>query len=81
MTNSTVSRKGSVVIPKALREKYGLKPGSRVSFVEYRGNIYLFPVVDDPISAIRGMFAGGPSMAKDLLAERARDREREDAGY
>lgn len=79
MTVSTVSAKGWVVIPKALRHKYGFKPGSKVRFVEYLGSVYIVPIPDDPIKAMYGMFAGGPSMAAELLAERQRDNEREEA--
>lgn len=78
MTLSTVSAKGWVVIPKALRQKYGLKAGSKVRFVEYLGSIHIVPIPDDPIKALRGMFAGGPSMTAELLAERQRDNEREE---
>ncbi len=79
MTVSTVSAKGWVVIPKPLRQKYGFKPGSKVRFVEYLGSIHIVPIPDDPIEAMYGMFAGGPSMAAELLAERQRDNEREEA--
>lgn len=78
MTLSTVSAKGWVVIPKALRQKYGLEPGSKVRFVDYLGTIYIVPIPDNPIEAMYGMFAGGPSMTAELLAERARDNEREE---
>ncbi|HOU40774.1 MAG TPA: AbrB/MazE/SpoVT family DNA-binding domain-containing protein [Promineifilum sp.] len=78
MTLSTVSAKGWVVIPKALRQKYGLEAGSKVRFVDYRGAIYLVPIPDDPIEALYGMFAGGPSMTAELLAERERDNAHEE---
>jgi|CXWK01.1.fsa_nt_gi AbrB family looped-hinge helix DNA binding protein len=78
MSVATVSAKGWVVIPKAFRQQFDLKPGSRVRFVAYRGGLYLFPVSDDPIAAIHGMFAGGPSMIDDLLAEHQRELAREE---
>jgi AbrB family looped-hinge helix DNA binding protein len=78
MTISTVSAKGWVVIPKNLRQKYGLETGSKVRIVDYLGAIYIVPIPDDPIEALHGMFAGGPSMTAELLAERARDNAREE---
>jgi AbrB family looped-hinge helix DNA binding protein len=81
MTVSTVSAKGQVVIPKALRQKYGLEAGTKVRFIEYGRAIYMAPVPDDPIKAMHGMFAGGPSMTAELLAERERDLAREEEKF
>lgn len=78
MSVATVSAKGWVVIPKAIRQEFNLKPGSKVRFVTYRGGLYLFPVSEDPIEALRGMFAGGPSLTEELLAERQRDLAHEE---
>jgi AbrB family looped-hinge helix DNA binding protein len=73
-----VSAKGWVVIPKDLREKYGLKKGTRVQVVDYGKVLTLVPIPEDPVEALHGMFEDGPSLTADLLAERARERERED---
>lgn len=78
MSVATVSAKGWVVIPKTFRQQFNIKPGSRVRFVAYRGGLYLFPVSEDPIAEIRGMFAGGPSMIDDLLAEHQQELAREE---
>jgi AbrB family looped-hinge helix DNA binding protein len=67
----TVSAKGWVVIPKSIREKYGLKKGSRVQIVEHGPTIAIVPLPDDPAEALHGMFEDGPSLTRDLLAERA----------
>jgi AbrB family looped-hinge helix DNA binding protein len=74
MYTATISAKGWVVIPKNLREKYGLKKGTRVQVVEYGQAIALVPLPDDPVQALYGMLKGGPSLTADLLAERARER-------
>jgi AbrB family looped-hinge helix DNA binding protein len=74
MTIAIVSEKGWIVVPKLFREKYGLKPGSRVQVVDYGDGISIIPLPDDPITALRGMFAQEPSLTHDLLLERQRDR-------
>ena len=81
MTVSTVSTQGRVLIPKEIRQKYGLKAGTKVRFVDYRGSVYLIPIPDDPITAMHGMLAGGPSLTADLLAERERDLAREEEKF
>jgi len=66
------------VIPKELRDKYGLRKGTRVQVVEYDRALALIPLPDDPVEALHGMLAGGSSLTADLLAERAHERARED---
>ena len=78
MRTAKVSTKGWVVIPKELREKHGLKAGSRVRFVDYGDLLTLVPLPDDPVEALHGMLEDVPSLTADLVAERARERMRED---
>jgi AbrB family looped-hinge helix DNA binding protein len=78
MDTATVSTKGWVVIPKELRDKYGLKKGSRVQVLDYGELLALIPLPDDPVKALHGMLEGGPSLTADLMAERARERAREE---
>lgn len=77
MTTLTISSKGWVVIPAEIREKYNLRPGTRVVLVDYGGVIAIVPAMDNPVEESRGMLNGGPSLTKALLKERARERERE----
>ncbi len=55
MAISKLSYKGQVVIPKQLREKYGLKPESNVRITEIDGHIVIIPIFDDPIKDTRGI--------------------------
>ncbi len=74
---ATISQKGWVVIPKALRERYGFQPGAKVAFVEYGGMLALVPVPEDPVAAMYGMLADGPSLTEELLAEHRAEKIRE----
>lgn len=66
-----VGQKGQVVIPKELRERFGLLPGVEVSFKDIDGTLQLEPV--RPILSLGGIYAGGPDMAAALLEDRARE--------
>lgn len=79
MNEVTVSTKGWVVIPKALRDKYNLQPGTQVRVVDYGGGLSIVPLPDDPVASLRGLLADGPSLTADLLAERKREKEKEEA--
>ncbi|RIK13363.1 MAG: AbrB family transcriptional regulator [Anaerolineae bacterium] len=74
MTASIVSAKGWVVIPREIRERYGIRKGTRIRFVDYGGVVRLIPEPGDALEAleaISGKFADEPSLTADLLAERA----------
>ncbi len=72
---TTVSAKGWVVIPAEYRAKYGLKPGTRVSIVDYGGILSIVRVPDDPIRAARGMLKGKKSLTNELLEEHRKERQ------
>ena len=75
----TVSAKGWVVIPSLFRRKIGLKPGMKMEVTETEGKIVLTPQVGDPVDELYGKLAGGESLTAALLADRAEEREREQA--
>ena len=55
MATATLSTKGQITIPKAIRQKYGLEPGDRIEFFEDSdGFLTLWPVNED-ISRLKGM--------------------------
>ena len=77
----TVSSKGQVVIPAAIREVLGIEKGTRLSFRVEGGRM-----VADPqslaakirqIHAMRGCTKGGPSGTEILIEDRRKERERE----
>lgn len=76
-----VSSKGQLVIPSAIREKYGIEAGTKVAFVEQGPLLILEPETLqfklNRIREMRGITAGGPSGTDLLLEERRLERERE----
>ena len=50
MITATVSEKGWIVIPKELRDKYGIKKGKKVGILEGDGILTIWPIPDDPIA-------------------------------
>ncbi len=66
------------MIPARLRRKYGIKPGTRVHFIEGDREIIFQPLTRDYIRSVCGMLKGQGSATQELLKERARDRKREE---
>ncbi|GIK72022.1 MAG TPA: AbrB/MazE/SpoVT family DNA-binding domain-containing protein [Chloroflexi bacterium] len=77
MTIATISSKGWIVIPAALRKKYGLHPGDSVALVDYGNALMIVPAAMDPVRAARGLFKGDTSLVNALLEERAQEQSRE----
>jgi len=67
MDTVTISSKYQVVIPRAIREKWNVKPGQKVRFIIYGNRLEIVPVRD--IKSARGFLEG---MSSDI------EREEED---
>lgn len=50
---ATVTSKSMVNIPAKIREKYGLRPGSKVAFVDFEGGVVMVPLL--PLSKLFGI--------------------------
>ena len=73
---SKVTSKGQVVIPKRIRDRYGIKSTTIINWVEKKEGVMVIPDLEDTIAAARGMFKGS-GMLKKLLRERTEERARE----
>ncbi len=74
-----VTSKGQLVVPATLRKKYGIKPGTKICFIERGGEIVFRPITPAYIRGVCGMFKTDESMTEALLRDRAEDRKREEA--
>ena len=79
METAAVTSKGQLVVPARLRRRYGIKPGTKIRFIERSDGILFQPITPEYIRSVCGMLSRETSMTEALLKERARDREREDA--
>jgi AbrB family looped-hinge helix DNA binding protein len=69
-----VRSKGQIVIPAALREKLGIKMGTRIAIHSEESKLILQPINDEFIRSLRGCGKGKDSIAK----AREREHKRED---
>ena len=76
MVTVKVSSGGCVVIPAKLREKYNLKPGDSVRFVENGDIGFLVPATASYITHAGGFLKGAPSLTEALLREHQKERTR-----
>jgi len=76
---SRVSAKGWVVIPAALRRRYGLVPGVVVNIEDMGDRIVISLKQKGIYKQARGMLPAQPLLTEELVAEHAEELEREKA--
>lgn len=71
---ATLAERGQVVIPKAIRDQLGMKPGTLLTFTVEDGKLVVRKKVDDAISRVRGRFkfAAGDSLDEWMRDTRGR---------
>ena len=81
MTKATISVNGQIAIPKTIRERLNLKPGTRVA-LEVQGDRMIIKRLDSASPdwpTMRGMFRSAGNLHDDLARERAAELARDDA--
>ena len=68
--------KGQIVIPAALRRKYGIKNGTKIIVTDNGDSISLKPVTEQYLKNLQGSLKGKGGL-KTLMDERHKDEERE----
>jgi AbrB family looped-hinge helix DNA binding protein len=80
MTVVKTYAKGQIIIPKYLRNKLGITPGSKVSLRLVDDHLELRPLPDDSIEFLTGIFKDHPhSLSGELLKERKKDNDLDEA--
>lgn len=74
-----VTSQGRLVVPFRLRRKYGIKPGTKIWFIESDGEILFRPITRHYIRSVCGMLKSKGSATGELLKERAKERKLEQA--
>lgn len=66
---TTISTKGQVTIPKEIRDRLGLRPGTQLEFAEENGRLVArkADVASDPVAAVTGIL--GPMDVEAYLEE------------
>ena len=81
MNTAYVTSKGQLVVPSRIRRRFGIKPGTRINFVEEGDRIIFQPVTREYIDSFCGIFKQKPgekSVVQELIEERRAEKARED---
>ena len=80
MNAAYVTSKGQLVVPSRIRRRFGIRPGTRINFVEEGDRIIFQPVTREYIDSFCGIFKQKPgekSVVQEHLEERRAERDRE----
>ncbi len=80
IATSKVTSKGQIVIPKKIREKYGIDPSTSIRWIEKKEGILMVPDSKDPIIAARGMLEGS-GVLKAYMQEKDREKKMEERSF
>jgi antitoxin PrlF len=71
---ATIGERGQVVIPKRIRERFGLRAGEQVEFQEEQGRLVLTKAipVDDPVARVYGILRSEDGWDTDSMIEAMR---------
>ena len=71
---TTVSKRGQTAVPAEICDKYEIKAGQKIAWLDLGNMVSVMPVPEDPIASFRGSSSG---LSKALIRERKKDRKRE----
>lgn len=73
---TAVTKRAQTVVPAVLRERYGIKGGDFLEWIDDGQVIKVIPIPADPIKALRGS-ARGERLVERLMESRREDRHLE----
>ena len=82
LNSAKIAAKGRLTVPLRIRRRFGIKPGTRVNFVEDGDRIIFQPATREYICGFCGIFKQKPgekSIVQELLEERRAERDRENS--
>jgi AbrB family looped-hinge helix DNA binding protein len=75
METAITSLKGQILVPRKLRAKYGLKPGTKVAFIEKDGELIIRALNKAFFESFAGILKGDGDLIDELMKEKKRERE------
>ncbi|MFC0772039.1 AbrB/MazE/SpoVT family DNA-binding domain-containing protein [Terrimonas alba] len=77
METSVLTSKGQLLIPKRLRNKYGIKSGVKVLFEETEGGVIIRPINEQYFKSFRGMLSTG-KLKEEMKAHKIEEKKMEE---
>jgi AbrB family looped-hinge helix DNA binding protein len=76
LNQSTVTKRGQIVIPSSVRKRYKINTGDTLMWIDDGNGLRVIVVPADPLKALYGI-GKGEGLLNKLLEERKKERERD----
>lgn len=76
METSITTNKGQIVVPRKIRAKYGIKPGTKVAFIEKDGDLVLKALYKNYFDSLAGWLPENGDPISELLKEKQNEKKR-----
>ena len=78
METSVLTSKGQLLIPKRLRNKYGIKSGVKVLFEETDGGVIIRPINEQYFKSFRGMLSSTGKLKEEMKAYKTEEKKEDE---
>jgi AbrB family looped-hinge helix DNA binding protein len=78
METSVLTSKGQLLIPKRLRNKYGMKSGVKVVFEETPGGVILKPMNEDYFNSFMGVLKSDGNLKDEIRQHKNEEKKLEE---
>ena len=78
METSVLTSKGQLLIPKRIRNKYGIKTGVKIIFEETENGVLITPMNEQYFSSFAGILKTTGNLAAEMKQMKAEEKEMED---
>ena len=75
METSVITIKGQIVVPKKIRDRFGMKKGTKVAFIEQNGKLILQLLDKNYFESLAGILGTEGRVLKSLMEDKKRERE------
>jgi AbrB family looped-hinge helix DNA binding protein len=76
METSIATSKGQILIPRKLRAKYGIKPGTKVAFIEKGGELIVKALSKEYFDSLAGWLPEEGDPLAELMKEKQIEKKR-----
>ena len=81
METSTLTTKGQLLIPKRIRNKYGIKSGVKVAFEETDKGVILKPMNEEYFNSFRGILKSSGNLKDEMREMKEEEKKLEDRKF
>ena len=71
-----VTTKGQLVIPARIRRRYGIKPGTKICFIEQENEIIFQPITKQYVRTVSGLLKTKKPVPPELLEKHILERKK-----